>query len=447
MNKKFDTDFYEHIIIRNCLTNENYLATVVEHLTPEIFNDKDIKNIVTIITDYFQKRSKVPTATEIKSYLIYEDQKESFKKVINGFKDLEDVDEKELFENTEQFIRERSVFNTMLDVTNICSSADKAVDTSIILDKFEKVCSISLLNEKGHDYYVDIDKHCSDLETVDRCISTGWDWLDRKMGGGFLEEGKSLYVFAGETNVGKSIFLQNIAQNIADTNKSVLIISLEMSEKAYCKRISANLSKIPFNDLRLNTKELKEIVINHKLKLPSSRIVVKEFPPNTMTVPQITAFIKKLSQSGLNFDAIVIDYLNLLTGAGDNSYDRIKRIAESCRAMSYMFNCPIITATQLNRGGYGSDPGLDNISESIGTAATADVIIGLWQEEEDRELNVIKMSLMKNRYGPNFGTINMRINYPTLTLEEDNTLNADDNVVNTSEALKAFAGEIESENS
>ena len=259
-----------------------------------------------------------------------------------------------------------------------------------------------------------------------------------------MQDGRAIYVFAGETNVGKSIFLQNLAVNIANQNKSVIILTLEMSEMAYCKRISSNITQIPFNDLRNNVDSLKQTVTNKKLNLPSSRLLVKEFPPNTVTPAQITAFIKKLQQSGYKFDAIVIDYLNLLNAPkGDNSYERVKYTSEQVRAMSYVFKCPIITATQLNRSGYNQEnPGLESISESIGTAATADVVVGLWQLDEDRELGVIKMSLLKNRYGPNYGTINMKINYPTLTLEEDNTLNADEEIVNTSEALKALSEEM-----
>lgn len=443
MNKKIDTNFFENVILFNCLTDENYLSTVIEYMKPDIFNNKDIKNIIGVITDFFEERSKPPTLTEVKSYLTTEEKKDSFKRLVEAFKVLDKPgDKKELLENTEQFIRERTVFNTMLAVTDICTR-NEPIDTTIILDKFEKACSVSLNSEKGHDYFTEIDKHCEDLKNVDKTISTGWPWLDKKLGGGFLKDGRSLYVFAGETNVGKSIFLQNIAQNIANQNKSVLIISLEMSEKAYSKRISANISKIPFNDLPNNTDSLRQIVKNTKFKLPSTRILVKEYPPNTMSASQLTAFIKKVQQSGFKFDAIIIDYLNLVQGKGDNNYERIKHVTENIRAMSYFFECPVITATQLNRSGFDSEnPGLDTISESIGTAATADVIMGLWQLDEDRELGVIKMSMMKNRYGPNFGCISMAIDYPTLTLSEDNTLNADDDVVNTSEALRNFSDEI-----
>jgi hypothetical protein len=83
---------------------------------------------------------------------------------------------------------------------------------------------------------------------------------------------------------------------------------------------------------------------------------------------------------------------------------------------------------------YGSEePELSTISESIGLAATADVIVSIYQNEEDRELSIIRLGMMKNRYGPRGHTQAMRIDYPTLTIiqaddvdqvEDDDTLNA-----------------------
>jgi glutamine amidotransferase PdxT len=95
--------------------------------------------------------------------------------------------------------------------------------------------------------------------------------------------------------------------------------------------------------------------------------------------------------------------------------------------MSYIFECPIISATQLNRSGYDEDnPGLDTISESIGMAATADCIFSIFQDEEDKELGIVKMGVMKNRFGANYGSTSLRIDYNTLTVSEDESLNVDD---------------------
>jgi hypothetical protein len=64
------------------------------------------------------------------------------------------------------------------------------------------------------------------------------------------------------------------------------------------------------------------------------------------------------------------------------------------------------------------------VSESIGLAATADAVFSLWQEEEDSELGVMRMGIMKNRFGENYGNIAMRIDYTTLTVSEDPDIDA-----------------------
>ena len=152
--------------------------------------------------------------------------------------------------------------------------------------------------------------------------------------------------------------------------------------------------------------------------------MIKEFPPSTVTCTVLKAFIKKIVDGGVKIDAIVLDYVNLLTTTtGVNSYERVKYVTERLRALSYVFSCPVITATQLNRSGYNEvNPGMETVGESYGLAATADAMFSIWQEEEDAELGLIKLGLMKNRFGPNFGSCTMQIDYPTLTLTQDDSL-------------------------
>ena len=101
--------------------------------------------------------------------------------------------------------------------------------------------------------------------------------------------------------------------------------------------------------------------------------------------------------------------------------------------MTYIFNCPVISATQLNRGGFSiANPDLATISESVGLAATADVIVSIYQNEEDRELGIIRLGMMKNRYGPRGQTQAMRIDYSTLTVTqaEDSMNETEDSAYN-----------------
>ena len=415
---KIDSEFYETVIAYNMLVDEAYLSSIIDHLDNKFFENKHIANVVSVITQFYNKRSVAPSLTEIKGYLTTDELKKSFKSVVGLFENFDkNFNKSELYENTEKFLKEKAVYHTLLEVAD---QTGDDVDTSSILTKFEKACSITLAADLGLDYFNEIDRHIKDLTTVDSTIPSGWSWLDKKLDGGFLEHGRSIYVFAGETNIGKSIFLGNIARNIADAGKTVLLVSLEMSELVYAKRITTNLTQIPIRDLYNRTDDIESAVKQYKQSNTKSRVIVKEFPPSTITCRHLKGYIKKLTDRGIQIDAIVVDYVNLLkSDVGTNSYERIKYATEELRALSYVYECPVITATQLNRQGYSEvNPGLDTVGESYGLAATADAIFSIWREEEDIEMGVLKLGIMKNRFGENHGSCMMEIDYDTLTLKE-----------------------------
>ena len=339
-----------------------------------------------------------------------------------------------MYENTERFLKEKAVYHTMLEVASEISAGE--LNTSSILTSFEESCNINLVTDLGLNLYGDISSVIDDLNATESYISTGWPWLDDCLDGGFREVGKALYVFAGETNIGKSIFLGNIAHNIARQGKNVLIVTLEMSELLYARRICSDVSKIPLRELSTNEHSLREAINDQK-----GGIYIKEFPPSTITPNQLKAFIQKFGEQGIKLDCIVIDYINLLHSTmGTNSYERVKYVTEQLRAMSYVFGCPVVSATQLNRSGFDVDnPGTDTISESIGLAATADALISIFQNAEDREMEIIRIGMMKNRFGVRGVVRPMSIDYTTLTITEAEDLDeygdGDDEGINTLAAL------------
>lgn len=434
---KLDLDYFEKVLCYKALFDSTYLATIADYVKPAYFKDKNISTVFKIIAAFYEKRNKLPTLTEVKSYLTTDDLKTSFKSLVESLKDIDkNIDNDELYDNTQRFLKEKAVYNTMLEVAGDISKGD--IDTSAILTKIESSCNINLITDKGFDLYQDIDLLIDDLCNVQKSIPSTWPWLDDALNGGFLENGRALYVFAGETNIGKSIFLGNIATNIVNQGKNVLLVTLEMSELLYARRICTNISKIPLKDLSNNTHSLKQ-AINEQQKQGKGSLFIKEFPPSTITPNHLKSFTKKIVDQGVKIDAIVLDYLNLLhSTVGSNSYERIKNVTEQVRAMSYIFNCPVISATQLNRQGFSTEnPDLATISESVGLAATADVIISIFQNEEDRELGVIRLGMMKNRYGPRGHTQPMRIDYSTLTITESegDNIEEDDQVFRTLNSL------------
>jgi len=428
MNKKeskphlIDWKLFELVIAYNALTSETYLASIVDVVNPIFFNNTDIKLIISIICDIYKKYNKSPNLTEIKLRLITPEQKESFKRVVTSFADLDkDYNIDELLKNTERFFREKGVQQALLETAE--SFSKNEIDISKAYEAFSSACNLSIVDNLGCDYFGDPNSHINELLKTNRYISTGFQWLDRIIGGGLLETGRSLYVVSGATNSGKSIVLGNIAANIIGQDKTVIVITMEMSEAIYAKRISSQLSKIPLSTIPTRTTELKDFINDYKTK-KSSNLFIKEYAPKEVTVNHIRAYIQQLiNKRGITPDAIIIDYINLIqpTVVTGNSYTDIKLVTEQLRALSYIFKCPVVSATQLNRSGYDqADPGLDATSESMGLAHTADVMFAVWSNETDKDLGIIHLGMQKNRYGPNFGTKALRIDYDTLYMYQTN---------------------------
>jgi len=433
---KLDLDFFESILLYNALGDTEYLSSIISHVEPSFFSDKNIGRVIGSITNFFNERGTVPSLTEIKARLTSEEDKKALADVKVKLSALQGpFNKEELISNTEKFLKERFIYKTILNVAEKFSDQSFSIEETLV--DFEKAYNITLKENLGHWYFEDIDKHVKELVAIYNPVPTGWKFFDEKTEGGLFP--KTLTVFAGQVNVGKSIVLGNIATNMLLADKNVLLISLEMSEFMYAKRISTQLTQIPHSDLKTFTDELKEQV-KHIQKNISSNLVIKEYPPKTVTVRQIDSYITKLQHKGFKPDIVVIDYINLIQPISKNlnSYEYVKEIAEQLRALAFKYKIPFVSATQLNRGAFNTaSPGMEGISESIGLAATCDVICSLWQEEEDRELGVINMGMQKNRFGPNFGNAAFRCNYNTLTLKETNMdYFADDSEDSTENSVK-----------
>ena len=99
---------------------------------------------------------------------------------------------------------------------------------------------------------------------------------------------------------------------------------------------------------------------------------------------------------------------------------KIKQIAEDLRAMGIRNNWLIVTATQITRSGYNSsDITMTDIAESAGLSHTADVMLGIIQDDIMRAANEYRLKVLKIRDGEGKGTkCKLDINYSYMRLME-----------------------------
>ena len=77
---------------------------------------------------------------------------------------------------------------------------------------------------------------------------------------------------------------------------------------------------------------------------------------------------------------------------------KIKQIAEDLRAMAMRNDWAVVTATQVNRSGFGStDLNITNISESSALGHTVDALFGIIQDEIMHANREYTLKLLANR--------------------------------------------------
>ena len=418
-------DLYEKIIVFNCLKlgNEEYLASVVDHLEPGLFKNNDTATAVSLIKDFYLEHDTIPNRTEILARINTPTLQDAFKRLYGEFKTLDsEYNHAELIKNTETFIKQRSLFKTV-ETSLEEYTISKKIDENRILKDFDTLQSISLLDNLGMDFIEDTPTFVEKLKQQDNFISTGYTWLDREFGGGLHSEGKAIYCVAGETNVGKSIVLGNIGINILLQNYNVVIITLEMSEFRYAKRLASMMSLIPSIDLINLTDDYSEFINTHS-NTNNGRLFIKEFPTKQVSAKHVAGYIKKLERKkGFIPDVIILDYHTLLKPSvpQGSKHSDMQFITQESRALSYLFPSPVLTAAQLNRSEGTGDgrPDLSRIAGSWDMLSDFDYLINIWQTDEDRVEDLIRWMTSKARDSEKNKEHFWTIDYSTLRLMDE----------------------------
>ena len=398
----------ERTALTQLVTNEEYTRKVLPFLKGDYFSDKTERTIFEEIEKFVDKYNKVPTQTTLEIEVQgRKDLNESdYKKVVEVIKTLKpiDVDYNWLVDTTEQFCKDKAVYNAIVEGISIIDGKDKKRDADAIPSILTDALAVGFDNRVGHDYLEDTGERFEYYHKVEEKIPFDLELFNKVTKGGLPP--KTLNIALAGTGVGKSLFMCHVAANCLSQGKNVLYITLEMAEERIAERIDANLMNISIDDLHELPKQMFDDKIAKIIKKTSGKLIVKEYPTASAHTAHFRGLIKELAiKKTFKPDIIFVDYLNICAssrfkGAQNvNSYMYIKAIAEELRGLAVETNVPIMSATQTTRSGFTStDIGLEDTSESFGLPATADFMFALISTEELEELNQIAVKQLKNRY-------------------------------------------------
>jgi replicative DNA helicase len=249
-------------------------------------------------------------------------------------------------------------------------------------------------NDFGYDYIKDFEERFK--FKARHPVSTGWDKIDRLTKGG-LGAGELTVVIA-PTGAGKSHVLVHLGAEALKQGKNVVHYTLELSDTAVAQRYDACLTGHNLDELL----EQKDSIFD-KIKDVDGQLIIKEYPTKSATTVTVKNHLEKVRQNQMEVDMVIVDYGDLLRGTHRTAEKRheLESIYEELRGIAQEFNCPLVTASQTNRKGLNEEViTMESISEAFNKCFVADFIISLSRTIKDKNSNIGRIFVAKNRNGP-----------------------------------------------
>ncbi len=423
---QFGQDF-EKIFFRLSLEKVKYLQAIKSGF----YTSEEIDALSFLANKFYTKFNETPSKEQLE--LLVKNHPKSKERVSENILniifevDLNKYDEEWLTSTAESWIKWRTFNTSFTDTIEFIKTTQVTPENvESIVTKVKGIINdrnnLTFNSDLGLDFF---DWEAHDQKETEK-VSTGYNFLDDMLSGGY-DKGGNLIVYAGEQNIGKSIYLANDAANFVKMGTNTVVITAEMAAHKFVKRIGSNLLSVNINEYAEKAKNKEHI--KRRLETvgdgftPPGNLYVKQFPTSQATVLDIEAYVNQIEEERqIKVGAVVIDYINILANYRnqntENTYMKIKQIAEDLRAMGIRNDWLIVTATQITRSGYNaSDITMTDIAESAGLSHTADVMLGIIQDDLMRANQEYWLKVLKIRDGEGKGTkckLNIDWNYMRL---------------------------------
>lgn len=228
-------------------------------------------------------------------------------------------------------------------------------------------------------------------------IPTGFHEFDNSAGG--LPRG-GLTVLAATSGGGKSCMAVQMCLNTVKAGYSAAIVTLEMHKEQTTGRVDSNLSGVDYGAInRASLTEMQKTVISKaaakwQKECEDGNKRFDIYHRSRATLSEIA-----LEMRALNYDLIVIDYINLLTeeeGTSKNSNDAklLGDIAKEAKLQASSTNTAWVVLAQLNEQG--------DVKYSKAIRENSDYMLTWVYGDAEHESHLVEINVVKARHSPRF---------------------------------------------
>jgi replicative DNA helicase len=233
-------------------------------------------------------------------------------------------------------------------------------------------------------------------------IATGYQDIDDKLGGGF--EAGNLVILAGRPSMGKTSLAINIAENIQTENKAAFVFTCEMGNSQIVTRMISSAASVSSKKFRSGKMDDEDWVrLTSAIgRLNNVNMLVDD---RTFTLGGLRAKARSVKRKhGLS--VIVVDYIQLLRGEGDNREQQVSSISRGLKEIAKELSVPVIALSQLSREcekRADKRPMMSDLRDSGAIEQDADIIMFIYRDEfynpDSPEKGVAEINFAKQRDG------------------------------------------------
>lgn len=417
-------------VIGALLTDKTFVLNVRDVLQESYFDSEAHKWIIRQVISYFDEFHTNITMEVLKIELQKVDNdvlKVAIKEELRHSYEASQEDLEYTKDEFTAFCKNQEMKNAIIASTDLL----KVEDYEGIRTLIERALRAGQEKSVGHEYKKDVETRYR--EDYRPTIPTPWDVTNDLFSGG-LGPGDLFLVFGGP-GAGKSWLSVGIAAHAVLMGYNVIYYTLELGESYVARRFDSYMTGYPMEELKDHRDEVDRLVS----ELPGN-LIVKEYAPRTATISTLEAHIQKCKGEGFEPHLIVIDYIDYLKSSkhriGEKK-DEIDDVYIGAKSLAKTLKIPVISPSQVNRSG-AKDQVIegDKAAGSYDKMMVADMAISLSRQKEDKVLGTGRIFIMKNRYGGDGITYNIRIDTTNGHVEFDEP--ADLNSVSNSSPAVAY---------
>lgn len=274
-------------------------------------------------------------------------------------------------------------------VSDLGTDVESLMPVEDVLEKAESEMFSLLEGSEENRFYLAKDAVFEAVDWEDseaKGIPTGLRDFDRLTNGLC---NSNLIIIAGRPSMGKSSLAMQIAEHVS-RNETVAIFSLEMSTREIGTRM------LNFHSHRVGRSEAVAHLAGLKMCID---------PKPAATIAYLRSQCRKIKRKhGLSM--IVVDYLQLMKGEGDNRNQEIGSISRGLKAIAKEFKVPVVALSQLSRRvDERSDkrPLMSDLRDSGEIEQDADLIVFIYRDEvynlKTEHKGLAEILVRKNRNG------------------------------------------------